>query len=75
MKIELISNWRDGWRFYANWMYLAIIAAPELYLALSTVPGTDPLILRAVQVMAAIGIIVRFIKQNRPSEPVVSSKR
>lgn len=74
MTMQLISNWKEGWRFYSVWAFALLGALPELWPLLVAVLGFDPmpeLPGRVVQLVALIGLVSRFIKQTKPPLPPV----
>lgn len=70
MKMQLVANWRDGWKFYSAWGLAVLIALPELYPALAALMGwtvdVPTAFARLIQITGAITLILRFVKQVKP---------
>lgn len=69
MKLKLIDNWKEGWKFYSTWAIAALMALPDLYnmLAAAGVFNAMPESAQwAVRGGAALALISRFVNQNKP---------
>ena len=68
---KLISNWREGWKFYSAWALAVLALVPDIYNAIlasgvldsETIPSEAAWIIRGV---AILGIVSRFINQAKP---------
>lgn len=68
---RLISDWRQGWKFYSTWFFATLAVMPDVYNALlaagllsaDVMPETAAWIVRLV---AIAGIVSRFISQAKP---------
>lgn len=72
--MKLIENWREGWRFYSAWAFVALMAAPDAYTGLQTLgllnDGQLPApVAWTVRGIAFAGFVARFLKQNKPECP------
>lgn len=66
-------NWRTVVKQYSTWVLLFVMALPEAFqLAVSygivSVSGGDDPVSKIAQLVAAIGLAMKFIKQQKPAE-------
>lgn len=65
-KIKVVSNWRDGWRWFSTWAMLLIV-----YLTLNPLPPEVMALLppelqqKMIAVIALAGFVLRFISQSK----------
>lgn len=65
-KIKLVSDWREGWRWFSTWALLALV-----YLTLNPLPPEvlvfipEPHRDKMVAVIAIAGFVLRFVKQSK----------
>lgn len=69
LKLTLIENWKDAYRFYTIWIYSFIIGFPSLWneLVAAGVIQSDtlpPEFKAALAVIGTVGIASRIVKQN-----------
>lgn len=65
--MKLIENWRESWKMASMWVYMLILAMPDVYNAVAALEWADQLPEPAVWVirtMAAIGVAARIVKQK-----------
>lgn len=65
--MQLISNWKEGWKFYSVWVFAFIAALPELLTMLSPLMDVAPLegpVNWLLKAAAIVGIVSRFIAQR-----------
>ncbi|GAB3388179.1 DUF7940 domain-containing protein [Lysobacter fragariae] len=70
--MQLIHNWRDGWRFYSTWLIACLGALPDLYNLLAGFGAFDEMPEAAkwtVRVGAVLALVGRFIQQHKPEQP------
>lgn len=65
-------NWRTVLKQYSTWVLLFVMALPEAFqLAVSygivNVSGGDDPISKVAQLVAAVGVVLKFVKQQRPA--------
>lgn len=66
MKIKLVENWQQGWKWLSNWAFLLVI-----YLATTPLPPELLMLLPAenqnqvIFVTGIAGLILRFIDQSK----------
>ncbi|QQC86789.1 hypothetical protein I9190_11860 [Acinetobacter bereziniae] len=62
----IVQNWRRGWLWLSNWMFAAI-AWVAIYGVPPEIIALIPEAIREnfIPIMSALGIICRFIDQNR----------
>ena len=65
-KVKVVSNWRDGWRWFSTWAMLLIV-----YLTLNPLPPEVMALLppelqqKMIAVVAMAGFVLRFIDQSK----------
>lgn len=67
------QNWKVVAKQYSTWVLLFVMALPEAFqLAVSygivSVSGGDDPVSKVAQLVAAIGLAMKFIKQQKPAE-------
>lgn len=68
-KVKVVSNWRDGWRWFSTWAMLLIV-----YLTLNPLPPEVMALLppelqeKMIAVVAMAGFVLRFISQSKNKE-------
>lgn len=72
VKPQGLHNWRTVIKQYSTWVLLFVMAIPEAFqLAVSygivNVSGGDDPVSKAAQFLAAIGLALKFIKQQKPA--------
>lgn len=66
MKIELVKNWKEGWKWLSNWAFVLVVflattpLPPEL---LILVPEENQR--HVIAIVAVAGLILRFINQSK----------
>ena len=66
MKIELVKNWKEGWKWLSNWAFVLVVflattpLPPEL---LILVPEENQR--HVIAIVAIAGLILRFINQSK----------
>lgn len=68
---KIISDWRQGWKFYSTWALALLAVMPDVYNALLAAGLLDAEVMPelaswAVRLVAIAGIVSRFISQTRP---------
>lgn len=71
--MKLIENWREGLRFYTTWAMAVLVALPDLYnlllaSGLLEAEAMPPVAAWSIRVVAITGLVLRFVRQKRPSE-------
>lgn len=69
MKLELIKNWKQAWRFYSVWAMAILLCMPTLFnlaveYGLLESAELPPLFANAVRLVAFGTVAVRVIKQQ-----------
>lgn len=66
--MKLIENWRDFWRMYSVWCFVALIAVSvaDVLLSLYTPKTVTQAVLTGIgtAVLAVLGIFLRVVKQD-----------
>ncbi len=65
-------NWKTVLKQYSTWVLLFVMALPEAFqLAVSygivNVSGGDDPISKVAQLVAAVGLVLKFVKQQKPA--------
>lgn len=73
MKLRLVDDWRNGWRFYSTWAFALLLAAPDAYsglqaLGLLDAPGIPLAFANLVRGLAVLGTLARFVRQQKPED-------
>jgi hypothetical protein len=74
----LVSDWQKGWRWFTTWFSVSGIAALEVYQQMQTLMPDlvkafpDSWLHRAMQVLLALILAGRFIKQGPPPDANVA---
>ena len=68
---KIISNWREGWKFYSAWALALLALMPDIYAALlaaGLIGGSDMPETAAwlVRIVAIAGVVARFVNQAKP---------
>lgn len=67
MKLQLVTNWRKGWRWFSVWTFALIV-----FFATTPIPPEivellpKPLADNLVAIVAVCGLILRFVSQSKP---------
>lgn len=69
-KIQLVKNWRQGWKWFSAWafaliVFLATVPLPQEFLMLLPERCRE----YVVAVVAVCGLILRFVNQTKTHEP------
>lgn len=72
VKPQGLHNWRTVLKQYSTWVLLFVMALPEAFqLAVSygivNVSGGDDPISKVAQLFAAVGLVLKFVKQQKPA--------
>ncbi len=72
IKPQGLHNWKTVIKQYSTWVLLFVMALPEAFqLAVSygivNVSGGDDPVSKAAQFVAAVGLAMKFIKQQKPA--------
>lgn len=72
VKPQGVHNWRTVIKQYSTWVLLFVMALPEAFqLAVSygivNVSGGDDPISKVAQLVAAVGLALKFVKQQKPA--------
>lgn len=65
-KIALVSDWRNGWRWFSSWALLLIIflaTEPLPHEVLVLMP--EPMRQKMMAVIAVMGLVLRFVRQSK----------
>lgn len=65
--MKLIDNWRQCWKMASVWVYMLIMAMPDIYNAVAALGWIEQLpepAMWVVRGLAAAGIMARIIKQK-----------
>lgn len=66
MKLQLVTNWLKGWRWFSTWAFMLIV-----FLATTPLPpeltGMLPPIMqdKLTAVVAVCGLVLRFVSQTK----------
>lgn len=69
MKIKLVKNWREGWKWLSNWAFVLVI-----FLATTPLPPEILILVpeenqkHVIAIVALAGLILRFINQSKQSK-------
>ena len=69
MKIKLVENWQQGWKWLSNWAFVLVVF-------LSTTPLPPELLMllpeenqkHVIAIVAVAGLILRFVSQSKNKE-------
>lgn len=72
VKPQGLHNWKTVIKQYSTWVLLFVMALPEAFqLAVSygivNVSGGDDPISKVAQLVAAVGLALKFVKQQKPA--------
>lgn len=72
VKPQGLHNWRTVIKQYSTWALAAILAAPELYQAASTLGMLSDEYMPAhlmwsIRGVAGVGLVLKFVKQQKPA--------
>jgi hypothetical protein len=73
MKLRLIDDWRQAWRYYSTWAFAALLVMPDAYTAASAIGLFDggaipPVAEWSIRGLAGLGIVARVVRQVRPEK-------
>lgn len=66
MKVKIVENWKEGWKWLSNWAFALV-----LFLATTPLPPELVMLLpeknqtHLIAIVAAAGMILRFISQSK----------
>lgn len=72
VKPQGLQSWRVVIKQYSTWALAALLAAPDLYQAASTFgmltdDGMPQQLMWAIRGVAAVGLVLKFVKQQKPA--------
>ncbi len=73
MKIELVDDWKQAYKYFSVWFFTILGALPQIYQVLASYgvisSETAPTaLINTISVIAALGAIARVLKQNVDAE-------
>jgi hypothetical protein len=69
MKIKLVENWQQGWKWLSNWAFVLVV-----FLATTPLPPELLMLLpeenqkHVIALVAVAGLILRFVSQSKNKE-------
>lgn len=68
-----LRSFKEVWKEYSTWALAVILAAPELYhaAALTGMLNDSAMpehIMTPIRVVAGIGLVLKFVNQNKPKQ-------
>lgn len=69
IKIELIGDWKQAWKFYSVWIYVLLGMLPDIFdlavkMEVFSGEGAPEALNYIIKLVAFIGVVVRLVKQG-----------
>jgi hypothetical protein len=69
IKIELVGNWKEAWKFYSVWVYVLLGMLPDIFdlavkMEVFSGEGAPEALNWTIKFVAFIGVVVRIVKQG-----------
>ncbi len=73
MKIELVDDWKQAYKYFSVWFFTILTALPQIYqilvsYGLISSEAAPTALVNTISVIAALGALARVLKQNVDAE-------
>lgn len=80
IKIELIGDWKQAWKYYSVWIYVFIGALPDIFdlavkMDLLGGEGTPDALNYCIKLFSFAGVVMRLVKQGVASAQEAASRQ